>query len=115
MATFPNFQPEYNYSKNIETKNKVVNLGDGYQHRTLFGLPQNQSVAIYDFVFNVSKTDGETILSFINDRDLDQASFDFTPPDELVSLKFICVGKRKTVPYLKRVKIFLKFQQVFET
>lgn len=114
MATFPNFVPEYNFNKTIETKAVVVNLGDGYQHRTLFGLPQNQSVAIYDFVFNVSKTDGITILDFINERDLDQASFEFTPPDESSSLKFICTGKRKTVPYLNRVKIFLKFKQVFE-
>ena len=114
MATFPNFQPEYNFNKTIETKAVVVNLGDGFQQRTLFGLPQNQSFATYDFVFNVSKADGITILDFINDRDLDQASFDFTPPDEITSLKFICVGKRKTVPYLNRAKIFLKFRQVFE-
>lgn len=114
MANFPNFKPEYDYSKTIEVKNKVVNLGDGYEHRSLFGLPQNQIITFADLTFNVSETDSITILNFLNDRDLDQESFTFTLPDETVAKNFVCLSKRKTIPYLKRARIFVKFKQVFD-
>ena len=76
MATFPDFKPIYGSTKTINTKAVVVNLGDGYQHRTLFGLPQNQSPITLDLTFSVSETESDTIFSFLNDRDVDQASFD---------------------------------------
>ena len=52
--TFPDIKPIYGSNKTINTKAKVVALGDGYQHRTLFGLPQNQSPMNLDLTFSVS-------------------------------------------------------------
>ena len=112
--TFPNFKPEYNYNKTIETKARIVELGDGYQHRTLFGLPQNQIISFVDLTFNVSEADSITILNFLNERDLDQKAFSFTLPDETAAKQFICVSKRKFIPFLRRAKILVKFREVFE-
>ena len=114
MASFPSFTPIYGSTKTIETKARVVNLGDGYQHRILFGLPQNQSPMTLDLTFSVSETDADTIFSFLNDRDLDQASFDYTPTDETSALKFICIRKSKSIPYNNRAIVNVTFLQVFE-
>ena len=114
MATFPNFTPIFESNKTINTKAVIVNLGDGYQHRTLFGLPQNQSPMTLELTFNESETDSDTIFSFLNDRDLDQASFDYTPTDESSSLKFVCTQKNKSIPFNNRAIINLTFVQVFE-
>ena len=114
MATFPSFTPIYGSTKTINTKAKIVALGDGYEHRTLFGLPQNQSPMTLDLTFSVSETDADTIMTFINDRDLDQAAFDYTPTDESTSKKFKCIKKQKTIPYNNRAMINVTFVQVFE-
>ena len=114
MATFPSFTPIYGTQKTIKTKNVVVNLGDGYQHRTLFGLPQHQSPMTLDLTFSVSESESDTIFTFLNDRDLDQASFDYTPTGESSSFKFICTEKTKSIPYNNRAIVNLTFEQVFE-
>ena len=114
MATFPDIKPIYGSTKTINTKAVVVNLGDGYQHRTLFGLPQNQSPMTLDLTFSVSETQSDIIFSFLTDRDLDQASFDYTPLDEASSLKFVCTKKNKTISYNNRAIVNLTFVQVFE-
>ena len=114
MASFPNFTPIYGSTKTINTKAVVVNLGDGYQHRTLFGLPQNQSPMTLDLTFSVSESESDQIFSFLTDRDLDQAAFDYTPTDEASSLKFVCTKKTKSIPYNNRAIVNLTFVQVFE-
>ena len=84
MATFPNFTPIYGSSKTINTKAVVVNLGDGYQHRTLFGLPQNQSPMTLDLTFSVSESESDTIFSFLNDTPLTElVPFSIFPPNSL--------------------------------
>ena len=114
MANFPSFTPIYGSTKTVNTKAVIVDLGDGYQHRTLFGLPQNQSPMTLNLTFNVSESESDTIFSFLNDRDLDQASFDYTPTDESGSLKFICTEKSKSIPYNNRATIQATFREVFE-
>ena len=112
--TFPDIKTIYGSNKTINTKAKVVALGDGYQHRTLFGLPQNQSPMTLDLTFNVSETQSDIIFSFLTDRDLDQKSFLYQPTDEASALNFICTKKTKTIPSLNRAIINLTFLQVFE-
>lgn len=114
MATFPDIKPAYGSRKTINTKAKIVALGDGYQHRSLFGLPQNQSPMTLDLTFNVSETQADIIFSFLTDRDLDQKAFDYQPTDEASSLRFICTKKTKSIPSLNRAIINLQFLQVFE-
>ena len=115
MATFPNIKPIYGSRKSINTKAKIVNLGDGYEHRTLFGLPQNQSPMTLDLTFNVSESDADIIFSFLTDRDLDQDSFSYQPEDEASPLLFRCTSKSKSIPYNNRAIVNLTFLQVFQT
>ena len=113
--TFPNFKPLYGATKTINTKARVVALGDGYQHRSLFGLPQNQSPMTLDLTFSLSEAESDIIFSFLTDRDLDQKAFLYQPTDEASALHFICIKKRKTIPSLNRAIINLSFLQVFES
>ena len=115
MATFPNIKPIYGSRKTIDTKAKIVNLGDGYEHRTLFGLPQNQSPITLTLTFNVSESDSDIIFSFLNDRDLDQDSFEYQPEDEASPLLFVCTNKQKSIPFNNRAIVNLTFRQVFQT
>ena len=53
MAVF-NFTPTYGLRKKSKPKKIIQKLGDGYEHRTLFGLPTNQDPKEYDLTFEVS-------------------------------------------------------------
>ena len=43
MATFPAISPSYQVNKISSPKVRTVELGDGYQHRIMFGLIENQT------------------------------------------------------------------------
>lgn len=81
MATF-NFTPTYGIAKKSEPKKVITKMGDGYEHRTLLGLPTNQDPKEYDLTFEVSQTVADSIEAFLDNRTIDNASFDFTPPGE---------------------------------
>ena len=82
MATFPSITPTYGTRKKSNPKVKVTQLGDGYEFRALYGLPQSQDPKVYDLTFNVSETEADVIEAFLRSRVNDQASFTFTPPAE---------------------------------
>ena len=82
MATFPSIQPTYGMRKNSNPKYRITALGDGYEFRTIFGLPLTQDPKVYDLTFNVSETQADVIEAFLRSRVNDQASFTFTPPAE---------------------------------
>ena len=82
MADFPSISPTYGMRKQSKPKIKVSSLGDGYEFRALYGLPQSQDPKVYDLTFNVSEAEGDTIEGFLRGRVNDQASFTFTPPAE---------------------------------
>ncbi len=44
MATFPSITPTYGVQKRSQPNTKTVKLGDGYEHRLLFGLNQNPKI-----------------------------------------------------------------------
>ena len=54
MADFPSISPTYGMKKTSKPKIKVTQLGDGYEFRALYGLPQSQDPKIYDLTFNLS-------------------------------------------------------------
>ena len=87
MATFPSIQPTYGIRKISKPKVRVTSLGDGYEFRALYGLPQSQDPKEYSLTFNVSETDADVIEAFLRSRVADQASFTFTPPAEGFSAK----------------------------
>jgi phage-related protein len=82
MATFPSITPTYGVRKKSNPRIRTTALGDGYEFRTLFGLPLTQDPKVYDLTFNVSETQADVIEAFLRSRVNDQASFTFTPPAE---------------------------------
>lgn len=112
MATFPSITPTYGVQKRSNPSVRTVRFGDGYEQRTTLGINQNPKV--YQLTFEVSETDADTIETFLDARAADNASFDFTPPGEASSSKFVCESWTKTIPYLNRANIQASFRQVFE-
>ena len=112
MATFPSITPTYGVQKRSNPSVRTVSFGDGYEQRTTLGI--NQNPKIYQLTFEVSETDADTIETFLDARAADNASFDFTPPGEGSSSKFVCESWTKSIPYLNRANIQASFRQVFE-
>ena len=82
MATFPSITPTYGVRKKSNPRVRTTALGDGYEFRTLFGLPLTQDPKVYDLTFNVSETQADIREALLRSRGNDQASFTFTPPAE---------------------------------
>ena len=114
MATFPSITPTYGVEKRSAPTTRTVRFADGYEHRILFGLAQHQNPKIFNFTFNVSETDSDTIETFLDARADDSESFTFTPPGESSSSEFVCEGWSKSIPYNNRATIQATFRQVFE-
>ena len=112
MATFPSITPTYGIQKRSAPNVRKVQFGDGYESRFTMGINQNPKV--YNLTFEVSETDSDTIETFLDARAADFASFDFTPPGEGSSSKFVCETWSKSIPYLNRATIQTTFREVFE-
>ena len=114
MATFPSITPRYGQQKRSAPLTRTVRFADGYEHRILFGIAEHQNPKVFDFTFEVSETDADTIETFLDARALDRASFDYQPPGEPSSYKFVCERWSKSIPYLNRATIQATFREVFE-
>ena len=112
MATFPSITPTYGLQKSSAPNVRKVQFGDGYESRFTMGI--NQNPKIYNLTFEVSETDSDTIEAFLDARADDNAAFDFTPPGEASSSKFVCEEWSKSIPYLNRATIQATFREVFE-
>ena len=112
MATFPSISPTYGVQKRSAPRVRAIQFGSGYQQRAQFGIQQNPKT--FDLKFEVSETDADTIEAFLDARAAVQ-SFNFTPPGESSSSKFICREWSKSIPYLNRATVTATFEQVFET
>jgi len=114
MATFPSITPTYGVQKRSAPNTRTVRFADGYEHRILFGLAQNQNPKIYSLTFEVSETDADTIETFLDARANDSASFTFTPPGESSSSQYVCESWNKSIPYVNRARVQATFREVFE-
>jgi len=114
MPNFPSITPTYGQQKRSQPNTRTVRFADGYEHRILFGLAQHQNPKIFNFTFEVSESDADIIETFLDDRANDSDSFDFQPPGEPSSSKFVCEAWSKTIPYLNRATIRVTFREVFE-
>ena len=114
MATFPSIKPTYGVQKRSAPRTRTIRFADGYEHRLLFGLPEHQNPKIFNLTFEVSETDADTIETFLDARANDSDSFDFTPPGEATSSKFVCESWNKSIPYVNRARIQVTFREVFE-
>ena len=112
MATFPDFDPQYSATKRSQPQQRVTQFGDGYQQRTTFGL--NQEPKVWSLTFNVKDSDADTIETFLEARGKDGASFDWSPPDETATYKWICRGFGREMFDSDRSRITASFEQVFE-
>lgn len=112
MATFPSITPTYGAQKSSRPNVRTVQFGDGYQQRMTVGL--NQNPKSWSLTWEVTEADADTIETFLNARASDNASFDWTPLDEVTSYKWVCQEWSKTIPYNNRATITATFQQVFE-
>jgi phage-related protein len=104
--------PSYGSQKSSAPSVRKVRFGDGYEKRLTYGL--NQNPKIYNLTFQVSETEADTIETFLDARAIDNLAFDYTPPGETVTSKFVCEEWSKSIPYLNRATIQATFRQVFE-
>ena len=89
MATFPSITPTYGIQKRSAPNFRRSRFGDGYEARLTFGLNQNPKT--YNLTFEVSEADADTIEAFLDARaENNMEKFDFTPPGEASSSKFVC-------------------------
>ena len=115
MATFPSTpEPSYGLSKKSAPLTRTVRFADGYEHRILFGLAQHQNPKVFSFTYEVSESQADEIETFLDARANDTNSFDFTPPGESSSSKFVCENWTKSIPYNNRATIQTTFREVFE-
>ena len=113
MATFPSITPTYGIQKRSAPNFRRARFGDGYEARLTFGLNQNPKT--YNLTFEVSEADADTIEAFLDARaENNMEKFDFTPPGEASSSKFICEEWSKSIPYLNRATIQATFIEKFE-
>ena len=111
MATFPSITPTYGVQKRSAPNVRTVRFGDGFEKRLSFGLNQNPKV--YNLTFEVSETDADTIETFLEARG-GAEHFDWSPPDDSETYKWICQDWSKSIPYLNRATITATFQEVIE-
>ena len=114
MATFPSITPTYGVQKRSAPNTRTVRFADGYEHRILFGLAENQNPKVYNLTFEVSETDADTIETFLDARANDSASFTFTPPGESSASQYVCETWNKSIPYVNRARVQATFREVFE-
>ena len=114
MATFPSIKPTYGQRKRSQPLTRTIRFADGYEHRILFGIAAHQNPKVFNFTFEVSETDADTIETFLDARANDSDSFTFTPPGESSSSEFVCDAWSKSIPYLNRATIQATFREVFE-
>ena len=112
MATFPAYDPTYSAIKSSQPKIRTAQFGDGYQQRVTFGLNQNPKE--WSLSFSVSDADADIIEAFLDARADDAASFDWSPPGDANSYKWICPSWTRELFDFERSKVDVTFMQVFE-
>ena len=118
MATFPSIKPTYGQQKRSAPNTRTIRFADGFEHRILFGLAEHQNPKTFNFTYNVSEADADTIETFLDARALDKNSFDFPegylPGETASNFQFVCEAWSKSIPYNNRATIQATFREVFE-
>jgi phage-related protein len=112
MATFPSIDPDFGATKSSRPKVRNVQFGDGFSQRLRYGL--NQDAKQWDLTWqNISEADSDTIEAFLEARG-GAESFDWSPPDETETYKWICQQWSKQMTSAGLNQLTATFQQVFE-
>lgn len=112
MATFPDVTPDFGASERAKPNVRIAQFGSGYSQRTTFGLNQDPKTWSLQWT-NLEASDANSIEDFLEARGGVEA-FDWSPPDETNTYKWICKEWSKTLPYATRFSITATFEQVFE-
>jgi phage-related protein len=119
MATFDdatlgvNTCPDFEASKRSQPKVRVASFGSGYEQRTTFGLNQNPKTWTLKWMYR-STSDADAIEAFLDARAADHEPFDWSPPDDASSYKWVCDEWDRTLSSPNRANISATFRQVFE-
>lgn len=113
MATFPDYRPVFSAKKESNPRTRRVQFGDGYEQRARFGLNQNPKQ--WSLTFDQTTEDANVIATFLDARADDSNSFDWTPPYETQSYKWVCESWTREIYSPHRARITATFRQVFET
>ena len=113
MATIPSTpEPSYPATKASNPNVRVTQFGDGYQQRTTFGLNQNAKTWTFNWN-NITEAESDVFEAFLDARG-GVESFDYTPPNESTSYKYICKSWNKTLNLPNRANLTATFIEVFE-
>jgi|TARA_Y100000052_G_C2928791_1_gene73033 phage-related protein len=117
MANFNttvNLEPDFGVTKTSKPLRRVIRYADGYEHRLTFGIPNHQNPKVYSLTYeNITEYESDVLENFLDARALDNASFDFTPPNDIQG-KYVCDNWTKRIPFPSRATINVTFRQVFE-
>ena len=112
MATFPSIDPDFGASKTSQPTVRNVQFNDGYSQRLRYGL--NTDLKSWRLTWkNISETDSDTIETFLEARG-GAESFDWSPPDETDTYKWICPEWSKQMTSAGLNELTATFQQVIE-
>lgn len=112
MATFPDISPDHGASKRAAPNVRIAQFGSGYSQRTTFGLNQDPKTWVLTWNY-LEASDADTIEDFLEARGGVEA-FDWSPPDDTETYKWICKEWTKDFPVSTRFTISATFEQVFE-
>ena len=113
MATFPSIDPSYGAQKASQPNVRTVQFGDGYEARLSYGLRQNPKQWSLEWR-NITESEADTIEDFLDARAADNAPFDWSPPDDSQTYKWLRPSWTKTLPYSNLANIQATFREVFE-
>jgi|TARA_R100000027_G_scaffold64890_1_gene58836 phage-related protein len=111
MATFPSYDPLVGASKSSQPSVRRVRFGDGFEQRLTFGL--NQDRKTWALTWDVTEEAADEIEAFLEARGGSE-SFDWSPPDETSTYKWICLEWNKTINFPGRGQISATFEEVFD-
>jgi len=118
MATFDDATVGVNVAPDFEAKRKsapsirTARFGSGYEQRTTFGINQNPKEWSLEWRYRTA-SDTAAIEGFFDARGGVEA-FDWTPPDDTESYKWVCQKWEKTMTVPNLSTITATFRQVFE-
>ena len=118
MANFNNdvgLSPNFGVQITQRPVKKIQRYADGYEHRLNFGVAAHQNPRFITLPFNdITEAQSDTLITFLIARDADNASFDYTPPNDTAG-KFVVDGDyTKQINYAGLASVSVTFREVFE-
>tara|TARA_R100000742_G_C4258364_1_gene76236 strand:- start:549 stop:917 length:369 start_codon:yes stop_codon:yes gene_type:complete len=104
--------PDFGAQRKSVFKTRVMQMGDGYEHRVNFGLNQDPKQWSLSWTAKDS-SDADKIEAFFEAR-AGSESFDWTPLDDSTSYKWVCNEWNRTHNYANVNTITATFREVFE-